>query len=373
MAVDYQIDCAIAGAGAIGLAIARELAQAGREVIVLEAEEAFGRGVSSRSSEVIHAGMYYTPGTLRAKLCVEGKWLLYDFLKKHDVAHNNCGKLIVAHDDADIPTLEKIMKTGAINGVDDMTMLSGNQARRLEPELGGVAAILSPSTGMMDSHGLMLALLGEAENASATLVTNSPVMGGRVGGNQIEIDVGGTDPMTLGCNLFINSTSLNAPSVAASLEGLDKKHVPKAYYGKGSYFSMAGKAPFSHLIYPCPTVGGLGAHLTIDVAGQSRFGPDVEWVDKPDYVVDPKRAEDFYALVRRYWPGLPNGVLQPAYAGVRPKIVPPETATQDFRIDGPDAHGIPGLINLFGMESPGLTSSLAIGRYVLKMVKDSAN
>jgi L-2-hydroxyglutarate oxidase LhgO len=369
MQVDYQIDCVVAGAGAIGLAIARELAQAGREVIILEAEEAFGRGVSSHSSEVIHAGMYYVPGTLRARLCVEGKWMLYDFIRKHNVAHTNCGKLIVAHDDSEIPTLERIMKTGEINGVDDMTLISGDAARKLEPQLAGVAAILSPSTGMMDSHGLMLALLGEAENAGATLALRSPVMAGRVGGKQIGIDVGGAEPMTIGCNLFVNSTSLNAPSVARALEGLDEKHIPQAYYDKGSYFSMAGKAPFSHLVYPCPVTGGLGVHLTVDVGGQARFGPDVEWVDKPDYEVDPKRAEDFYALVRRYWPGLPDGALQPAYAGVRPKIVPPGSATQDFRIDGPDQHGVPGLVNLFGIESPGLTSSLALGRFVGDLIK----
>jgi L-2-hydroxyglutarate oxidase LhgO len=367
LAVDYQVDCIVAGAGAIGLAIARELAQAGREVIILEAEETFGRGVSSRSSEVVHAGMYYAPGSQRAKLCVEGKWMLYDFMQKHNVAYKNCGKLIVATSEDEVPALEKIMQTGAINGVDDLTLLSGDEARKLEPELACIAAILSPSTGMMDSHGVMLALLGEAENAGATLATHSPILGGRVGGSEIEIDVGGADPMTMGCNLFVNSTSLNAPAVAAKLKGLDAAHVPMAYYGKGSYFSMAGKAPFSRLIYPCPMVGGLGVHLTIDVGGQARFGPDVEWVDEPDYEVDPKRAGGFYARVRRYWPGLPDGALQPSYAGVRPKIVPPGAPTQDFRIDGPDVHNVPGLINLFGMESPGLTSSLAIGRHVMGM------
>jgi L-2-hydroxyglutarate oxidase LhgO len=369
MAVDYEMDCVVAGAGAIGLAIARELAQAGREVLILEAEEAYGRGVSSRSSEVIHAGMYYTPGTLRAKLCVEGKWMLYDFMKKHNVAHTNCGKLIVASSDEELPTLEKIMQTGAINGVDDLQLLDAAQAIALEPALAAKGAILSPSTGMMDSAGIMLALLGEAENAGASLATRAPVVGGRVGGQMIEIDTGGKDPMTIGCNLFVNCTSLNAPHVASTLDGLDPAHVPTAYYGKGSYFSMTGKAPFSRLIYPCPIVGGLGVHLTVDVGGQARFGPDVEWVDEPNYVVDPRRADDFYALVRRYWPGLPDGALQPSYAGVRPKIVPPGSMTQDFRIDGPGQHGVPGLINLFGMESPGLTSSLAIGRYVMGIVR----
>lgn len=367
MAVDYEIDCVVAGAGAIGLAIGRELAQTGREVLVLEAGEAYGRGVSSRSSEVIHAGMYYEPGTLRAKLCVEGKWLLYDFLKKHNVAHNSRGKLIVATSDDELPTLEKIIRTGAANGVDDLELLDARQAVALEPELAVTGAILSPSTGMMDSAGLMLALLGEAENAGASLAIKAPVTGGRVGGSIIEVDTGGDDPMTIGCNLFVNATSLSAPAVASSLEGLDKAHVPTAYYGKGSYFSITGKAPFSRLIYPCPSVGGLGVHLTVDVGGQARFGPDVEWVDQPDYEVDPRRGDEFYALIRRYWPGLPDGALQPSYAGVRPKIVPPGSHTQDFRIDGPDQHGVPGLINLFGIESPGLTSSLAIGRYVLKM------
>lgn len=367
MAVDYEIDCVVAGAGAIGLAVARELAQSGRDVLIVEADEAFGRGVSSRSSEVIHAGMYYTPGSLRAQLCVEGKWLLYDFMKKHNVAHTNCGKLIVACDPGEVATLEAIIAKGAANGVDDLEMLDESQARALEPELKCVAAVLSPSTGMMDSAGVMLALLGEAENAGATLATRSPVAGGRVGSRQIEIDIDGAEPMTIGCNLFVNSTSLNAPQVAANLQGLDAGHVPKAYYGKGSYFSIAGKVPFARLIYPCPVVGGLGVHLTIDVGGQARFGPDVEWVDEPNYEVDPARGDDFYAMVRRYWPALQDGSLQPSYAGVRPKIVPPGNHIQDFRIDGPQVHGVPGLINLFGMESPGLTSSLAIGRYVVKL------
>ncbi|MGI9513799.1 MAG: NAD(P)/FAD-dependent oxidoreductase [Anderseniella sp.] len=368
MAVDYEIDCVVAGAGAIGLAVARELAQSGRDVLIVEAGEAFGRGVSSRSSEVVHAGMYYTPGSLRAQMCVEGKWLLYDFMSRHNVAHTNCGKLIVACEPGEVTTLEAIMQKGSANGVDDLEMLDQRQARALEPELQCVAAILSPSTGMMDSAGVMLALLGEAENAGATLATRSPVTGGRVGGRQIEIDVGGAEPMTIGCNLFVNSTSLNAPQVAASLQGLDTSHVPTAYYGKGSYFSIAGKAPFTRLIYPCPVAGGLGVHLTVDVGGQARFGPDVEWVDEPNYDVDPVRADEFYALVRRYWPALPDGALQPSYAGIRPKIVPPGNQTQDFRIDGPKVHGVPGLVNLFGVESPGLTSSLAIGRYVRNMI-----
>jgi L-2-hydroxyglutarate oxidase LhgO len=367
VAIDYEIDCVVAGAGAIGLAIARELAQAGREVIVLEAGDAFGHGVSSRSSEVIHAGMYYTPGTLRAKLCVEGKWLLYEFMEKHNVAHKRCGKLIAATSEEEILILEGIMERAPVNGVDDLTLLDARQAVGLEPELFCHAAILSPSTGMMDSHGIMVALLGEAENAGATLVLKTPVTGGVVGGKQLQINVGGEEPMTIGCNLFINSTSLNAPAVAASLEGLAAEQVPTAYYGKGSYFSMSGKAPFSRLIYPCPMVGGLGVHLTVDVGGQARFGPDVEWVDAPDYQVDPARAEDFYACVRRYWPGLPDGALQPAYAGVRPKIVGPGSPTQDFRIDGPEQHGVPGLVNLFGMESPGLTSCMAIGRHVREL------
>lgn len=369
MAVDYQIDCVVAGAGAIGLAIARELAMAGREVMILEAEQAYGRGVSSRSSEVVHAGMYYTLGSLRARLCVEGKWMLYDFMARHNIAHSRCGKLIVACSDEELPTLEQIMRTGAANGVDDLALLDASQAMSLEPALSCKAAILSPSTGMMDSAGIMLALLGEAENAGASLVTRTPVTGGRVGGSIIEIDTGGEEPMIIGCNLFINSASLNAPQLASTLQGLDGSHVPKAYYGKGSYFSMAGKAPFSRLIYPCPSTGGLGVHLTVDVGGQARFGPDVEWVDEPDYNVDPRRADEFYALVRRYWPGLPDGALQPSYAGVRPKIVPPGNMTQDFRIDGPEQHGVPGLINLFGMESPGLTSSLAIGRFVAEIVR----
>lgn len=370
MAVDFEIDCVVAGAGAIGLAVARELAQAGREVLIVESEDAFGRGVSSRSSEVVHAGMYYPPGSLRAQVCVEGKWLLYDFMKKHNVAHTRCGKLIVACEAHEVETLQAIVDRGAANGVQDLSLLDQKQATALEPELTCLAAILSPSTGMMDSAGIMLALLGEAENAGATLAVRSPVVSGRVGGSQIEIDIGGAEPMTVGCAVFVNSTSLNAPDIASKLEGLDAVHVPDAYFGKGSYFSMTGKVPFKRLIYPCPVVGGLGIHLTIDVGGQARFGPDIEWVEQPDYEVDPARGDQFYTLVRRYWPGLPDGVLQPSYAGVRPKIVPPGHQAQDFRIDGPQVHGVPGLINLFGMESPGLTSSLAIGRYVMNLISE---
>ena len=359
-----RVDCVVVGAGVIGLAVARRLAQAGREVVVLEAAEGIGTVTSSRNSEVIHAGIYYKAASLMARMCVTGKKMLYQYCAEHGVPHKNCGKLIVATTPKEAEKLQSIRAHAEANGVLDMQMLSGEAARALEPALNCDAALLSPSTGIIDSHAFMLALRGDAEAAGAALAFHTPLLHARVVAGKIELDAGGDAPMTLECRLLVNSAGLNAPAVARAIEGMPLELIPRAYLAKGNYFSCSKKAPFSHLIYPVPEPGGLGVHLTLDMAGQARFGPDVEWVDTIDYAVDPARAERFYPAIRKYWPSLPDGALMPSYSGMRPKIVPPAVASQDFVIQGPKDHGVAGLINLFGIESPGLTSSLAIADYV---------
>jgi L-2-hydroxyglutarate oxidase LhgO len=359
-----RVDCVVIGAGVVGLAIARQLALAGREVIVLEASEGIGTVTSSRNSEVIHAGIYYKAGSLMARFCVAGKRALYRYCREHGVPHRNCGKLIVATSPKETDRLQSIRSHAAANGVDDLEFLTGEAARALEPALACDAALLSPSTGIVDSHAFMLALRGDAEDAGAAFAFHTPLQAARVTGERIEIDAGGEAPMTLECTLLINSAGLSAPEVARGIAGMPQEFVPQAYLAKGNYFSCSARAPFSRLIYPVPEPGGLGVHLTLDMAGQARFGPDVEWVDTIDYAVDPARAERFYPAIRKYWPTLPDGALMPSYSGMRPKIVPPQIATQDFVIQGPREHGVAGLINLFGIESPGLTSSLAIAEHV---------
>ncbi|MDB5501799.1 MAG: FAD-dependent oxidoreductase [Tardiphaga sp.] len=362
-----RVECIVIGAGVVGLAIARKLAQAGREVIVLEAADAIGTVTSSRNSEVIHAGIYYPAGSLMARLCVAGKHALYDYCRDRGIAHRNSGKLIVATRPEEVARLAAIKAHAQANGVDDLRALSGDEARALEPELACEAALLSPSTGIVDSHGYMLSLRGEAEAGGAAFAFLAPWLGGRVTANGFEVEVGGDAPMQLACDLLINSAGLSAPAIARHLDGMPLDLIPPAYLAKGCYFSCSARAPFSHLIYPVPEPGGLGVHLTLDLAGQARFGPDVEWVDHIDYTVDPARGEKFYPAIRRYWPALPDGALMPSYSGMRPKIVPPAVAVQDFMIQGPATHGVRGLINLFGIESPGLTSSLAIADYVAEM------
>ena len=359
-----RVDCVVVGAGVIGLAVARRLAQAGREVVVLEAAEGIGTVTSSRNSEVIHSGIYYKAGSLMARMCVAGKKMLYRYCADHGVPHKNCGKLIVATTPKEAEKLQSIRAHAEANGVLDMQMLSGEAARALEPALNCDAALLSPSTGIIDSHAFMLALRGDAEAAGAALAFHTPLLRARAVAGKIELDAGGDAPMTLECRLLVNSAGLNAPAVARGIDGMPRASIPRAYLAKGNYFSCSKKAPFSHLIYPVPEPGGLGVHLTLDMAGQARFGPDVEWVDTIDYAVDPARAERFYPAIRKYWPSLPDGALMPSYSGMRPKIVPPAVASQDFVIQGPKDHGVAGLINLFGIESPGLTSSLAIADYV---------
>jgi L-2-hydroxyglutarate oxidase LhgO len=359
-----KVECVVVGAGVIGLAIARRLALTGREVIVLEAAEAIGTITSSRNSEVIHAGIYYKAGSLMARMCVAGKRALYEYCRDHGVPHRNCGKLIVATAPGETDKLRAIKLHAEANGVDDLQTLTGETARALEPALNCEAALLSPSTGIIDSHAYMLALRGDAEDAGTAFAFHTPLLGGKAAAGCIQIEAGGDAPMSLECRLLVNAAGLDAAAVARGIAGMPIGLIPPAYLAKGNYFSCSARAPFSRLIYPVPEPGGLGVHLTLDMAGQARFGPDVEWVDGIDYAVDPARAERFYPAIRRYWPGLPDGALMPSYSGMRPKIVSPAVAVQDFLIQGPRDHGVDGLINLFGIESPGLTSSLAIADYV---------
>jgi L-2-hydroxyglutarate oxidase LhgO len=367
-----RVDAIVVGAGVVGLAAARALALAGHEVLVLEAQPAIGQGVSSRNSEVIHAGLFYAPGSLKARLCVQGKAMLYELCASHGVDHRRCGKLVVANDPAEEAALRGLQARAAANGV-PVQWLDAAQARALEPALRCTAALLSPTTGIVDSHALMLALQGELERHGGLVAVASPVDFARLdpaGGDHV---VHLADGSQLGARILVNATSLHACALARRFVGLDPATIPAASYGKGNYYSLTGPAPFSRLIYPAPADAWLGVHLTLDLGGQARFGPDLQWldVDTPeaiDYSVDPRRADGFYAEVRRYWPDLPDGALAPSYSGVRPKIHGPDELAPDFRIDGPARHGVPGLVNLFGIESPGLTSALAIGEYLVSLL-----
>jgi len=362
-----QIDAVVIGAGVVGLAVARELALLGQEVMVLESENAIGTGTSSRNSEVIHAGIYYPAGSLKARLCVQGKQRLYAYCFDRGVAHQRLGKLIVATSAEQVPQLAAIQAKAAANGVHDLCPISAAEARALEPALQCEAALLSPSTGIVDSHGLMLALQGDLENAGGMLALCSPVQSIGVGQGTAShpLRVVAEDGTELAARTVVNAAGLYAVALAQRTEGLDKTGLPRASYAKGNYFTLAGKAPFSRLIYPVPEAAGLGVHLTLDLGGQAKFGPDVQWVDDPnDLQVDPARGDAFYAEVRRYWPALPEGALQAGYAGMRPKINGPHEAAADFLIHSPQEHGVPGLVNLLGIESPGLTSCLAIAQEV---------
>ena len=362
-----QVDCIVVGAGVVGLAVARSLAMAGREVIVLESAEGIGTETSSRNSEVIHAGIYYPANSLMARFCVAGRRMLYPYCIEKGVPHRNCGKLIVATNEREDAMLAGIKGRAEANGVEGMRVLTAAEAIAMEPNLHCTSALHSPATGIIDSHSYMLALQGDAENAGATLVFFSPVVAARVAGRGMEVEVGGADPMTLRCNLLVNAAGLHAPFLARHFGGMPQDRVPTAYFAKGNYFTLSGRSPFSRLIYPVPVPGGLGVHLTMDLGGQAKFGPDVEWIDEIDYTVDPRRSDSFYAAVRTYWPGLKDGALQPGYAGIRPKTVPKGAPAQDFVVQGPQTHGVAGLINLFGIESPGLTASLAIAEHVLEV------
>ena len=361
-------DCVVIGAGVVGLAVARALALAGREVIVLEAADMIGTETSSRNSEVIHAGIYYPKDSLKAEFCVRGKEMLYRYCAAHGVAHRRCGKLIVATLADQVETLKEIKAKAAANGVGDLEWLSGNEATALEPNLSCVSALISPSTGVIDSHALMLAYEGDAEEKGAMIAFLSPVVGGEVSRDGIVLDVGGEMPMQLKCRSVVNSAGLHDPDLVRSFAGFPGDKVPPAYFAKGNYYALTGPTPFSRLIYPVPEPGGLGVHITIDLGGQSRFGPDVEWIDEIDYTVDPRRADKFYDAVRTYWPGMADGSLRPDYAGIRPKISAPGEPAADFVVQGPKDHGVLGMVNLFGIESPGLTASLAIAERVAQLL-----
>jgi L-2-hydroxyglutarate oxidase LhgO len=363
-----QADAVVIGAGVIGLAVARALALAGREVILLEAADAIGTGTSSRNSEVIHAGIYYPQGSLKARLCLEGSRRLFDYCATHNVGHRRCGKLIVAADEAQMAALESLRVKSHANGAAEVHWIAAAEAKTMEPALACVGALLSPMTGIIDSHGLMLAYQGEAEAKGAMIAFNAPVESGVVEEGGILLNVGGAS--RLKCRIVVNSAGLAAPLLARRIAGLPADSVPASYYCKGNYFTLAGRSPFSRLIYPAPEVAGLGVHLTLDMAGQAKFGPDVEWLDVTDgepldYVVNPRRGDGFYAAIRTYWPGLPDGALQPGYSGIRPKVQSPtDKMAADFIVQGPADHGVAGMVNLYGIESPGLTSSLALADMV---------
>lgn len=362
----------IVGAGVVGLAIARALVQSGRDVLVLEAENAFGTGTSSRNSEVIHAGLYYPTGSKKARLCVAGRRRLYDYCAAHGVAHRKLGKLVVATRDEQIAPLQALHAKALANGVEGCELLTAAAAQTLEPQLRCVAAMHSRETGIVDGHALMLALLGDLEGAGGAIAYASPLAHARRSDSRWIVGAAGAEPIEVSCDWLINAAGLHAQQVASTIEPLPCSRIPPSYFARGCYFQLSGRSPFSRLIYPLPSPGGLGVHLTLDLGGQARFGPDVEWIDRIDYTVDPRRADRFYAEVREYWPWLADGALTPAYAGIRPKLAGPDDGVRDFLIEGPAEHGIAGLVNLFGIESPGLTACLAIGDHVAAIVNERA-
>jgi L-2-hydroxyglutarate oxidase LhgO len=359
------VECVVIGAGVVGLAVARRLARAGREVVVLEAEGAIGTGISSRNSEVIHAGLYYQPDSLKARLCVEGSRALRAHALRCSIPHALPGKLVVAATPDEEAALATLFARGTANGAEGLRMLSAAEARALEPDLVCTAALLSPATGIIDSHALMLSLQGEAEEAGAMIAFHAPVLSGQSDGDAMLIEAGGAEPMRLRARSVVVSAGLSAPRVGTALALRD---VPPAHLCRGSYFSLSGRAPFSRLVYPVPVSAGLGVHFTLDLGGAGRFGPDVEWIEREDYAVDPARGDAFYEAIRRYWPGLPDGALAPAYCGIRPKIHAPDQPSRDFLIHGPAETGAPGTVALYGIESPGLTACLAIADHVADLL-----
>ncbi|MDY0243022.1 MAG: NAD(P)/FAD-dependent oxidoreductase [Rhodospirillaceae bacterium] len=361
------VECAVIGAGVVGLAVARALAQSGRDVLILEAAPTFGTGVSARSSEVLHAGIYYAPGSEKARFCAPGAKRLRHYLEERAIGFRPTGKLIVAQAGEEA-ALDALKATGEANGVEGLTLLTAAQARALEPELSLSAALWSPATGILDSHGLMLSLLADAEAAGADLATHSPALSGRLADDGIEIAIGGRDPCRLRARYVVNAAGLGAQALASRIDGLPAQTVPPLYFCKGSYFLPEGRAPFSRLVYPTPSQAGLGIHYTLDLAGQGRFGPDTEWIETENYTLDESRGQSFRAAIERYWPGLGQRELRPGYAGIRPKIQAPDDPARDFAILGPKDHGVTGLVNLFGIESPGLTACLAIATHVEELL-----
>lgn len=359
-----EVDCIVIGAGVIGLAAARALAGEGRTVMILERERQFGMHTSSRNSEVIHAGIHYRPGSLKARACLSGRELLYRYCAERGIAHRRCGKFIVATSAEQLPQLQAIESRARGSGVFDLEWLDGAEARRREPGLACEAALSSPSTGIIDSHAYMLSLLADAEARGAEIAYGAAVASLRPAPDGIDISIESEPRPVLRARIVVNAAGLDAHRVAQSIDGFPPEHIPEVRYAKGSYFAFPGSAPFSRLIYPIPESGGLGIHMTIDLAGRPRFGPDVEWVDAVDYRVDAARAAEFYAAIRRYWPALADGQLSPAYAGIRPKLLRVGEAAADFCISGSADHGIAGIVNCFGIESPGLTASLALAAHV---------
>ncbi|XP_024012814.1 L-2-hydroxyglutarate dehydrogenase, mitochondrial [Eutrema salsugineum] len=381
-----RVDTVVIGAGVVGLAVARELSLRGREVLILDAASSFGTVTSSRNSEVVHAGIYYPPNSLKAKFCVRGRELLYRYCSEHEIPHRKIGKLIVATGSSEIPKLDLLMHLGTQNGVSGLRMLEGFEAMRMEPQLRCVKALLSPESGILDTHALMLSLVGEAENSHATFSYNTVVLNGRVEEKKMHLFVAETGSFESRCeaeaqlelipDLVVNSAGLGAQALAKRFHGLDHQFIPSSHYARGCYFTLSGtkSPPFNKLVYPIPEEGGLGVHVTVDLNGLVKFGPDVEWIEcaddqssflnKFDYRVNPQRAEKFYPEIRKYYPDLKDGSLEPGYSGIRPKLSGPKQPPADFVIQGEETHGVPGLVNLFGIESPGLTSSLAIAEHI---------
>ena len=357
-------DCIVVGAGVVGLAIARQMAINGLETLILESEKTFGTGTSSRNSEVIHAGIYYPTNSLKARLCTAGRRQLYDYCQPHPIPHRRSGKLIVATNAEEEIALHKLQKQAQQNGVEDVTLIGKTLAQTWEPALSCTEALHSPSTGIIDSHAFMLSLLGDFETAGGLLALQSPVDAIHIENNRFSVTVNSSPPITLHTRYLINCAGLHAQDLARRCEGLPADTIPPIYYCKGNYYTLAGRSPFSRLIYPAPEAAGLGVHLTLDMGGQAKFGPDTQWIENIDYKVDPNRADRFYAAIRRYWKGLPDGALQPGYAGIRPKLKPEGAPNADFMIQDPTQHGIPGLVNCYGIESPGLSASLAIAQYI---------
>lgn len=355
------VEAVVVGAGVVGLAVARALAVRGHEVMVLERNEAIGQETSSRNSEVIHAGLHYAPGSLKAELCRTGKEMLYAYCTERGIDHRRCGKLIIASNEQQVATLDRIRLNAMANGVLDLGYLSGEEAAAMEPAVVAKGALFSPSSGVVDSHALMVSLLGDIETAGGMVVFRTAVAGMARAGDGFRLSTVGAEAMDLSARLVVNAAGLGAQSLAASLKGVE---TPPLHYAIGHYYALTGRSPFSHLVYPVPEVGGLGVHVTLDLAGQARFGPDLRWIDRIDYTFDDSHRADFVAAVKRYYPGLNESRLYPAYAGIRPKLVGRGEPAVDFRIDGPDFHGVPGLVNLFGIESPGLTACLALGEAV---------
>jgi L-2-hydroxyglutarate oxidase LhgO len=364
-----DVDCIVVGAGVVGLAIALDLAIQGHEVIVLEKNDRIGEETSSRNSEVIHAGIYYPANSLKAMLCVKGKELLYKYCNSRKITHKRIGKLIVACDKKQVPKLDEIISKGKINGVNDLTFIEREELCEIEPQLNAVRAIRSPSTGIVNSHQLMVSFQADIENHDGIVSLRSPFLGAKPLDKGIEVSVGGDEPTVISCRHLINSGGLSAQSVSNSILGLSRKSIPSRHLSRGCYFSLNGKSPFQHLIYPLPNNEGLGVHLTLDIEGQARFGPDTEWVNCIDYKVDPDRGKVFYSAIREYYPELEDGKLVPDYAGIRPKITGPGELAGDFAIHGYPEHGINSYTALYGIESPGLTSSMAIANTIATQIE----